>query len=309
MAKTYPANKVINVIHAITGMPKGGKFLYGISGRLLEVINERRKIDGLDPVKSLYNQSINAEEIKKLAWVLNSELAFKDAYKEEDFKSITISLLKAMESKDLSKKGIKNAIGDELLTALKEFFEKIFSLFKEQHTTKRAEMSEVDSILSSSLKEIQGPIMSAFATFDNYKPNIKKPSDKDLQDSLPMFCQVVVDNISKHTGKKLSREQAKHIKDGIESACKQLVEEIDSNIKQMAAKSTQFKEEDSREILFKATAQTSFSKAVANLDKGMGSRIENGSAASILRDSVHLAITPKFVSKIENQSMPKAHSL
>src|ERR1044071_572510 len=98
----FTAKEVIDFLHEVTGIPKGGKFTYGIEGRLKEVVNERfkevRKVDSLENVK------IYHKDIKGFIAMLDNEIGIKNTnhqkMNDKRLENFTNELTEAIKSRE-----------------------------------------------------------------------------------------------------------------------------------------------------------------------------------------------------------------
>lgn len=72
------AENLINYLSAITGLPKGGSFTYGVKGRLLEVVNIRRQENGKDKIENLQANKLDKKDVKNLVSLLDREVHKSD---------------------------------------------------------------------------------------------------------------------------------------------------------------------------------------------------------------------------------------
>jgi len=151
---------VIDLIHEATGIPKGGKFSYGIEGRLAEVVNQRLEHDGLPKVNNLKNAVINKQDIENLVSILNDEIAIKNpqhkplSKKEVQELSSAILVgvhdtrhnknLKEVDIESISKK-LSNHLPNSKFSKIREFFKKVVSLFEDKQISKKVNISQNSS--------------------------------------------------------------------------------------------------------------------------------------------------------------------
>ena len=141
----FSSSEVVNYIHELTGIEKGGKFLYGIEGRLKETINARLERDGLPKISNLKTAIVSKEDIKDLVSTFDREIALKDkTHHPMDHKKLDIFVCAITEEmanrRDNQQK--RNSIqGNEIRRSytkdimsnrIKEFFYKVASLFNEK---------------------------------------------------------------------------------------------------------------------------------------------------------------------------------
>jgi hypothetical protein len=146
----FSKKEVINFLHDLTAMPKGGKFTYGIEGRLMEVVNNRLESEGLSKVNSLDNVILHKQDVKNLVSMLDKELGKKDkSHKQMDSKDLDkfsdhlakeIKEPKLDQSSKMEIKELKQLLSrhkSENFVKIKEFFNKVKSLFDEKVITRK----------------------------------------------------------------------------------------------------------------------------------------------------------------------------
>lgn len=142
------ANEILNYLSEVTRLPKGGKFIYGIRGRLLEVINQRLVNEKKDTVTQLSSLILTHEDIDDLIRLLDAEMALEHkthtVMTESQRQQLTDAIISNVA---LRRSGSQHPIQhserlchqnrDKLNRMIFEFFTKIASLFKHRVVSKR----------------------------------------------------------------------------------------------------------------------------------------------------------------------------
>ena len=152
------SRELIGFIHKVTGIPEGGKFSYGITGRLKEVVNQRLEGEGLKKVSNLKNLILNKQDIKNLANVLQKEIAVKNPkhqkMNESELSNFSDLIMKQLQDnrtnsksqKEFSVDDIKNTLSKHIpgnvFSKIKEFFNKVASLFDEKLISTKIERNK-----------------------------------------------------------------------------------------------------------------------------------------------------------------------
>lgn len=152
---------VIDLLHEATGIPKGGKFAYGIEGRLKEVVNQRLESDGLPKVNNLKNTVIHKQDIENLVSILNDEIAIKNPkhkpLSKKEVQELSSSILTAVHDSKHNKrlgevvdiqsisKKLSKHLPNSKFSKIREFFKKVASLYEEKQISKKVNISKNSS--------------------------------------------------------------------------------------------------------------------------------------------------------------------
>ncbi len=141
-------DELTSYLSEVTGMQKGSRFAYGIEGRLTEVINIRRKEDGLPEITDIKNHIVQTQDVENLVSLLDKELKSKGSehtlLKDGELKQISQEVVKNISQKrsgemkevDIVKSKLQNYVTGSKTNMLKEFMNKVKSLFKENMISK-----------------------------------------------------------------------------------------------------------------------------------------------------------------------------
>ena len=155
------SKEIINFVHETTGIPKGGKFTYGIEGRLKEVVNQRRENEGLEKVNDLKNTIIDKQDIKNLVTLLDTEVSRKSPkipqMDKKEINELSGSIMQEIRAKRQDEVQDKNniqSIKSKLVkhipsnsfSRIKEFFNKVVSLFEERQVSKAIQQNKHSKI-------------------------------------------------------------------------------------------------------------------------------------------------------------------
>lgn len=139
--------ELTSYLNEVTGMPKGSRFSYGIEGRLKEVINIRRKEDGLPEISDFRNHIVQKQDVKNLINLLDKELGTRGEkhkfLKESEVKQVSQEIVDNISKKrsgkltetDIIKAKLQGHVVGGKRSILKEFLNKVKSLFKENVVT------------------------------------------------------------------------------------------------------------------------------------------------------------------------------
>lgn len=131
------ANDLIACLSKQTGLPEGGVFTYGIQGRLMEVVNQRR----INPVDNLEACSLDRTDIINLLKLLDEELLEKNPSEEPMSQDDLETCSKAILSNSL---GEPKEIDfyDKAMNLITDFFLKVASMFEDNLITKSVEKTK-----------------------------------------------------------------------------------------------------------------------------------------------------------------------
>jgi hypothetical protein len=145
----FKANEIIDYLSEVTKIPKGGTFSYGIEGRLLEVVNQKLKSEGQEPVKDLKGVILNKKDVENLVTFLNAEMKTSKDHKEmssqeiKDCSAAIVSNINARRSDNgeslANVDGLTSSKSSKIGRAISEFFTKVASFFKENVVSEKVE--------------------------------------------------------------------------------------------------------------------------------------------------------------------------
>jgi hypothetical protein len=137
------SKELIKFMYKVTDIPEGGKFSYGITGRLQAVVNKRLESEGLKKINNLEEAIISKEDIANLVNALQEEVASKNpAHKkmnERELSKFCDSVMSRIhdsrirpKSQELDIEDIKKTLAQHIpgneFSKPREFFNKVTSL-------------------------------------------------------------------------------------------------------------------------------------------------------------------------------------